>query len=93
MASYRFVSPTTAQNDQPFRTLEDPYPRGKAVPRVIGLTVFRLAGVWRATLAPTAGQLSGADRVYAGGHVHTVDQAAADELVAAGFGSGLTVLP
>jgi hypothetical protein len=72
---------------------EDPFPAEKPVPRMVGLTVFRVAGVWWAKAWPADCELAAADRVYAGGHVHTVDQAGHDELIPAGFGAYLTPIP
>lgn len=89
-ALYRFVSPTRTVKDHPFAGMGPG--RGMAVDRVIGLTVLRVDGVWRVEPATSAAEEAAADRVYHGGHVHTVDQAEADELVAAGFGAYLTAL-
>jgi hypothetical protein len=90
VTSYLFAGPTTTLDEQPFKTLEDPWPLGKQVPRDVGLTVYRLAGVWHAEQSTSEEIEAAADRLYFGGHVYTVDQDAADELTAAGFGANLT---
>ena len=92
MASYYFTGPTVTHNEQALRTLEDPWPLGKQVPREVSLTVYRVAGVWHAEQATSEEIEAVADRLYFGGHVYTVDQAAADELTAAGFGANLTTI-
>lgn len=55
-----------------------------------GLTLLRVGGQWRTRLSPTATEVGAADRVYAGGYVHELDEVQRSELVDAGFGAYLT---
>jgi hypothetical protein len=57
-----------------------------------GLTVYRRDGVWATAFSPTADQLAGADRIYAGGHLHYLTTAQRDELVAAGFATNVSLM-
>jgi PhoD-like phosphatase len=86
---FRFVSPTFRTQEMPF-DVDGGRPRGPVTVLDRGMNVYRLGGQWFAELYPTAERWAAADRQYLGGHVHNVDQAAADELTAAGFGSNLT---
>jgi hypothetical protein len=55
-----------------------------------GVSVFRIGGTWHQQETPNADQIAAADRLYIGGHVYEIDQAARDELVAAGYGAHIT---
>lgn len=86
---FRFESPTQSFTTMPF-DVDGGRPRGPRMTVVRGLTVLRIDGVWSASLSTSAAEEAAADRLYYGGHVYTVDQQAAAELVAAGFGSQVT---
>lgn len=58
-----------------------------------GLWLLKEGGTWSAAESPDLERVVAAQRVLVGGHIHDVDQATADELVAAGFGSGLNIAP
>lgn len=85
---YRFTSPVQSYIERPLQVPGDPNP-GPAVQRVIGLTVMRVAGVWKTRPPADVSEELAADRLYYGGHVYTIDAAAAAELDAAGYGANL----
>lgn|GEM_PF-4483210 len=87
-ALYRFTGPTRTVVERPFA--EPGASWGPRVERVVGLTVLRVGGVWRAASSTTAAEEAAADRLFHGGHIHTVDQITHDELAAAGYGAYLT---
>lgn len=53
--------------------------------RLVGRSVWRKGGVWFERHAPSDIELDGADPIYMGGHEYPIDQAAYDDLVAAGY--------
>lgn len=65
--------------------------RGLIGVQPMGLSVWRVAGVWHTGLSPSADQLAGADRYYQGGYAHAVSDAEIAELTAAGFGDHITL--
>jgi hypothetical protein len=64
------------------------YDRGRR-----GLWVLKEAGTWSSVESPDLNRLVAAQRVFEGGHLHEVTQAEADELIAAGFSSGINIAP
>lgn len=50
-----------------------------------GVSVLKLDGVYQTIYTPTVDQINAATKVYQGGHVYTIPQSDADELVAAGY--------
>ena len=63
-----------------------------------GVTLIRESGVWSTVSHPLQTRLEAADNIrnasgevvkgyFLGGHVHTISQAIADELTAAGYGA------
>lgn len=50
-----------------------------------GLAVLRIDGAWVETEFPTEEQVAAADLYYEGGRLHTVDDASAAVLTAAGY--------
>lgn len=72
--------PTTLATRHPGNALMRHYRPG---PR--GRSVLRIAGAYQTIDTPTQTQIDAATEVYLGGHVHQVDQATADRLVAAGY--------
>lgn len=56
----------------------------------VGLTIAKVGGTWDTYPVFTAIQESTADKWYRGGYVHTITQAEADELTAAGYGDFIT---
>lgn len=86
-ALYRWDSPTRTFLQRPFGW---DVPAGPVVERVVGLTVLRVGGVWRAAESTSAEEEAAADRLFYGGHYYVLDAASAAELVAAGFGAYLT---
>lgn len=50
-----------------------------------GLAVLRIDGAWVETEFPTEQQVLGSDLYFPGGYVHTVDDATAAVLTAAGY--------
>jgi len=91
MANWLFRGPAVRLVETPFA--EPGGVTGPRMPRDVGLTVYRLAGLWRQAQYVSVSDAAASDRLYPGGRVHTVAQAAADELTAAGYGAYLTVLP
>lgn len=91
LSMFRFVTPAQQTIVRPF-DIDGGRPRGPAVTIDRGLNVYRLDGVWHAELSPPLEDWLAADRQYLGGRDYTVDQTAANELTAAGFGSGLQVI-
>lgn len=60
----------------------------------VGMTVLRHKDRSFAVVeVPSEDQMTAADRVFLGGHVHLVSDAEAAELSAAGFGEGLVLIP
>lgn len=92
MASYLFNPPGRLDRDRALQTDESPWPAGRQIPRVVGLCVLRVGGVWQTVETPRSEDWDAADRRYLGGHVHTVSQAEADDLVAGGYGLYLTLI-
>jgi hypothetical protein len=101
LRSYVFTGPTSTDlhRFRPHPELEHPdlgnelliHQPALMVDHVVGLTVYRdPAGVWHATAYASWAQQQSADRFYAGGRLHPVDQAQAAELIAAGYGDYLT---
>jgi hypothetical protein len=60
------------------------------VPRGVSLLVTGSAVT--ATMTPYQDDLANADAAYLGGHEYVLDQAAADVLIAAGYGDYLTLI-
>jgi hypothetical protein len=50
-----------------------------------GLSVMRIGGEWVETEFPTEDQAEAADLYFHGGHIHTIDDATAAILTAAGY--------
>lgn len=88
-ALFRFDSPTQTLIERPFGGSLG-FPTGPAVERVVGLTVLRVGGVWKASSATSFADEAAADRFFLGGHYYVLDEDAANELIAAGFGANLT---
>ena len=57
-----------------------------------GLTLWRTAGLWHTSWAPTDADLDAADLVFEGGRVHEIDNDAFTALTAAGYGDRITIL-
>lgn len=56
----------------------------------VGLSLVKVDGTWMAARLSSYPDLSVLQNYFQGGHVHTIDQATRDELVAAGFGAYIT---
>jgi len=91
--AYLFRPPTTRVVDTPFAEPGVPRPVGPLMPRDIGLSVYRLAGLWHTAQFVPAADAAAADRLYLGGHISPVTADEAADLVAAGYGAYLSALP
>lgn len=49
------------------------------------LSVWRTNGVWHQGHMPTDAQISGAERFYSGGHIHSLTSTQRSELIAGGY--------
>lgn len=92
LALFRFVTPVQQTIVRPF-DVDGGRPRGPAVTIDRGLNVYRLGGEWFAELSPPLEDWLAADRKYEGGRDYTIDVAAANELIAAGFGDRVIPIP
>ncbi len=79
--SYTFIPPVEQEPTVQTGALRYSYSKG--------VCVYRLNGVWAASRYPDAAAIAAADRVYFGGHVHSLSYSEAQELIAAGYGSYL----
>ena len=58
----------------------------------MGVTIYKLNGIYYEEPYPDEDTLRIATEVYAGGHVHTVSNAVAADLTTAGYGAYLTLI-
>lgn len=55
----------------------------------VGKWLLKEGGTWSAVVSPDMVRLAAAQKVLAGGHTHSITDAEATELIAAGFGDGI----
>jgi len=79
-------APRTLPGDpSPFNRMARYFDRGR-----LGLWVLKEDGVYSAVASPDTTRLQAAEKVYAGAHIHTITEEEAAELIAAGFGDGVS---
>lgn len=54
-------------------------------PGATGVSVLKIDGQYQSIQTPTSAQIDSATKVYQGGHIYTIPQSDADELVTAGY--------
>lgn len=84
MASWLFRPPIVREGPMADNALMVRY----KMPR--GVSVLKSGGTWTQKRYPTDVEIAAAQVFYAGGHEHTVDDAAKAELVSAGYGDYIT---
>ncbi len=83
---YEFRTPTVKEGPTGNTRLDQFYKLER------GITVLKNNGVYRLERYPLSSDVTSADIAYIGGHVYTVDDDEAADLIAAGFEEYLTEL-
>ena len=87
MATYRLVPPTEEYGPAGGGRLFIRYRLTR------GLSLQRVAGVWSTTSFPTEDVIKAAEAFYLGGHEYEISQGRYQELIDAGFGANVSIVP